>query len=212
MSNPSSSARGLADPSQPAAAFGLALAALIMTIFGFIWLGWGFSASAAFTDFSANAALPATRWILFYVVTLVLLGVSIQALRKGKSRMKAVSTQPDEFWARTGRRFRTVSLLEGAGCGIVVLLAVVFHRMDLLAAGISIVVGIHFLPLARLMHFPPYYAAGIAIILCDLLSVALLRQGAITFYAGVATGAILWIMAIYALFRSRKSLHGATTD
>jgi hypothetical protein len=213
MSSPPSSAQhGLADPSHPeASAFGLALAALIMAVFGFIWLGWGFSASTAFTNFSPNAALPAARWILFYVVTLILLAGSVQALRRAKVRMNAVSAQHDEFWVRTGKKFRIISMLEGAGCGVVVLFAVVFHRTDLLAAGISLVVGIHFLPLASLMHFPEYYAAGIAIILCDLFSVAWLHSSAITFSAGVATGVVLWTMALYALLRSRRFLRDPVT-
>lgn len=77
--------------------------------------------------------------------------------------------------------------------------------MDLLAAGVSLVVGLHFLPLARLFRFPVYYASGIAIILCDLLSWALLRFQGITFKVGVATGTVLWVTAIYALPRTPTS-------
>ena len=40
--------RAISDLSQSAkSAFGLGMAALIMTIFGFVWLGWGFSVSGA---------------------------------------------------------------------------------------------------------------------------------------------------------------------
>src|ERR1700674_2366155 len=87
MSDPSGSAvRALVDRSQPAAsAIGLSMAALIMNIFGFVWLGWGFSVSQAFTDFSANRLLPAARWITLYVVFLALLGISIQALRRANA-------------------------------------------------------------------------------------------------------------------------------
>jgi hypothetical protein len=201
---PNSAQPGLANPSPPVPTFGLGLPAVIQTVFGFIWLSWGFSANAAFTDFSSNRALPAARWITFYVAFLVLLGLAIQALRRGSGRMKALSVERAEFWARSGKKLKLVSMLEGSGCALVALLCVVFHRTDLLAAGISLVVGVHFLPLARLMGFPAYYAAGIAIILCDALSIALLRSDAITFSAGVATGAILWVMAIYTLFLSRR--------
>jgi hypothetical protein len=208
MSNPSNNAvRGMADPSRPAAsAFGLSVAALIMTIFGFVWLGWGFSASQAFTDFSSSRMPPAARWISFYVAFLVLLVWSFGALRKAKARMRSTSIERDEFWVRAGRKFRIISMLEGTGCGIVVFIAVAFHRTDLLAAGISFVVGLHFLPLASLMRFRSYYVAGIAIILCDLFSIALLHSTAITLWAGVGTGAVLWIMAVYALLRSHKFL------
>jgi hypothetical protein len=105
--------------------------------------------------------------------------------------MKAHSAQRDEFWAWTGKQFRLVTVLEGVGCGVVVLLTIVFHRLDLLAAGISLVVGIHFLPLAGRFRFPAYYATGIAIILCDLFSWALFKSDAITVSVGIATGTVL---------------------
>jgi hypothetical protein len=205
MSDQSSNTeRGVADPSQPAiAAFGLGMAALIMTILGFTWLGWGFSADAAFT---------VTQWIIFYLAFLALLGISVHAVRGGNALMKPHSAQRAAFRARTGKKFRIVAILEGTGCGIVVLLTIVFHRLDLLAAGISLVVGIHFLPLAGLFRFPAYYAAGIAIILCDLVSWALLRSDAITVSVGIATGTVLWVTAIYALLRSRKFFRDVTTD
>lgn len=194
--------RGITDPSQPAkSAFGLGMAALIMTIFGFVWLGWGFSVSRPFTDFSSGSLFPATRWLSFYAVFLGLLGFSIQNLRRDKKRMKTLSVSPNHFRSGFAKPFKVISFFEGTGCGIVVLLTVVYHRLDLLAAGISLVVGLHFLPLARLFRFPSYYVAGLLIIVCDLLSLVLLRGESITLAVGVATGAVLWITAIYALLR-----------
>ena len=196
----------LADPSQPgASAFGLGTGALLMTVFGFVWLGWGFSVSQAFINFSSGSALPAARWITFYLLTLALLGVSIQSLRKGKALMGPAAGAA-EFRSRFSKPFRMIVCLEGAACGVVVALVLALHRLDLLAAGISLVVGVHFIPLARLFRFPAYYAAGAAIIVSNLLSVALLRAEAITLSVGVATGAVLWITAIYALLRCRQFL------
>jgi hypothetical protein len=157
---------GLADASQPAlSAFGFSAAALIMTIFGFVWLGWGFSVSTAFTDFSSNRALPATRWITLYVAFLVLLATSVQTVRKSKVSMKSTPATPDELRSRFGKPFRMVCFFEGAACAVVVSLALSFHRLDLMAAGTSFVVGLHFLPLARLFRLRVYYMAGVAVIL-----------------------------------------------
>ncbi len=208
MSDPSGSAvRALVDPSQPvASAIGLSMAAIIMTIFGFIWLGWGLSVSKAFTDFSANRLFPAARWITFYLLFLALLGISVQALRRANARWKALAFQPDDLRSRFNKPFRVITFFEGTGCVVVVLLAVVFHRLDLLAVGISLVVGLHFLPLGRLFQFSAYYVAGVAIILCDLVSVAVLRAEAITLAAGIATGLVLWITAVYALLLCRGFL------
>jgi hypothetical protein len=208
MSDPSGSAvRALVDRSQPAAsAIGLSMAAVIMTIFGFVWLGWGFSVSKAFTDFSANRLLPAARWITFYVLFLALLGISIQALRRANALWKVFAVPSDVLRLRFNKPFRVITFFEGTGCIVVVFLAVVFHRFDLLAAGISLVVGVHFLPLAWRFQFSAYYVAGVAIVLCDLVSVAILRAEAITFAAGIATGIVLWATAMYALLLCRGFL------
>jgi hypothetical protein len=195
---------GLVDPSQPGVSvFGLAMAALIMTVFGFVWLGWGFSVDRAFTDFSTNRSAPAIRWITFYVSFLALLGTSIQVLRKGR---KAFPARGGSFRAGFRKRFRLISLAEGVGCGIVVFLALAFHRLDLLAAAIGVVVGLHFLPLGQLFRFPAYYAAGVAIVASNLLSLILLHHDAITLAAGIATGSVLWITALYALWRAEQLL------
>jgi hypothetical protein len=185
---------------QAGAAFGLGIGALIMTTFGFVWLGWGFSAAQRF---------PVAGWIIFYLVFLALLAAGIRAIRKGRALMKVHPVPRDDSWVKTNKQFKIITILEGVGCGLVVLLTNVFHRMDLLAAGISLVVGLHFLPLAGLFRFNAYYAVGIAIIAGDVLSCALFRGDAITLSVGVATGTILWVTSIYALLRSGKFLgHG----
>jgi hypothetical protein len=76
--------------------------------------------------------------------------------------------------------------------------------MDLLALGISLVVGAHFIPLARLFRFPLYCVTAIAILVCDFVSLAIFKADAITVAVGIATGAILWMTSIYALARARK--------
>lgn len=177
-----------------------------MTVFGFVWLGWGFSVSPAFTNFSSNRALPALRWITLYVVFLALLATSIQAVRKTKAGMKARSETPDQFRSRFSKPFRVICLFEGAACAVVVALALSFQRLDLIAAGISLVVGVHFLPLARLFRLRAYHVAGSAIILTDLLSVSLMKGRNLTLGPAASTGIVLWVTAIYALFNTREFL------
>ncbi len=185
------------------AAFGLGMGALIMTIFGFTWLGWGFSAVETFT---------VTRWIIFYLAALALLAASIQALRRGKAQMKAHPAEGGDFGSGAQKKFRVIGMLEAAGCGMVMFLTVFFHRLDLLPLGISLVVGLHFIPLADLFHFRAYYATGIVIILCDVVSWAVFKADGITISVGLATGSILWLTAIYALARARKFSRSVATS
>lgn len=185
-------------------AFGRSIAAVIMIIFGFFWLGWGFSSWPLFTNFS-RGAWPAVLWILFYGTSLAFLGIGIRALRRTRRQMKILPSGSHDFRSRYGKQFRLISILEGVGCGLVLLLASHFHRMDLLAAGIGVVVGLHFLPLAHLFRFPPYYVTGAAIVLWDVLSSLLLHGSRITLSAGIGTGSVLWITAVYVLSCSSKA-------
>lgn len=197
----------MSDPVQRAGvAFGRSIGAVIMVVFGFFWFGWAFSNSSLFTNFSSGRARPAILWILFYCVSLVFVGIGIRAARRTRRELKALGPSSGDFRSRYGKQFRLISILEGIGCGIVLLLASRFHRMDLVAAGIGVVVGLHFLPLAHLFGFPAYYITGVGIVLCDAVSMVLLQGTTITLSAGIGTGAALWITAVYALCRSPEYL------
>ena len=196
---------GLVDPSQPElSAFGLSTAALFMIVFGFIWLGWGFSSSLAFTDFSSDRVLPAARWVCFYLAFLAFLAVSIVAVLRAKRRMRTLAINPEKLQARFRKPFRTICVFEGAGCAIMVALSLGFHRMDLLAAGISSVVGVHFVPLARLFRINTYFITGAAIIFVDLVSISVSKGQQATLISASATGIILWGTAMHVLILERK--------
>jgi hypothetical protein len=192
-------------------AFGLSIAAIVMGTFGFAWLCWGYAMSPLIAVSSAGA-LPWAGWIVLYIVFLTLLSLALVALRRSRRQVKAAVTNSGYFRDHFGKQFRLISILEVVGIGIVVFLAVYFHRTDLLAAGISVVVGVHFLPLARLFRLPAYHATGIAVVLCGLLSMMFLHGNDIAFAAGIGTGLALWITAGYVLRRSRRLLRDLATQ
>ena len=178
------------------AVFGRGMAAIIMSFFGFVWLGWGFSAVAAVSNF------PPELWAAFFIVTVVLLGFAIAAVRRGRTLMKAQGTSRREFWSQRGRLFRIVTILEVLGCVLVVVLANIFHHPGWIASGISFVVGLHFIPLGSIFDFPAYYFIGSLIAVWAILSVAALKPSNSTAFAALGTGVILWVTAIAVLFRS----------
>jgi hypothetical protein len=184
----------LDSPGRASAAFGLGTAATVLSVLGFLWLGWGL-----------GVADPAAwiLWILLYLAAIVLITVAIRALLLGKALTKLHSVKRDQFWTEHGTQFKLITSFEGVGCGIVVALAVHFHRQEMIAPGIALVVGVHFLPLARLLSFRIYYWVGAAIIVCATLAVLLFRAEAVTGVAGAGTGIVLWITAIYCVRRSR---------
>ncbi|MHB8635373.1 MAG: hypothetical protein ACYC96_02755 [Fimbriimonadaceae bacterium] len=174
---------------------GAGIGALIMSVFGFTWLGWGFSADSAFTP---------VEWVVLYIFAGALVWACAHAIRRDKSR----AGERDEFWAKTGKQFTRLNIAQGVLCGIVVFFAVVGNRLDLLPLGISLVVGVHFLPLAAILRVPAYYATGIAIVAGDALCWTIFRSAALVMSVGVATGGILWLTAAYALFRAAQARRG----
>ena len=188
-------------PMQADKAFGLGIGAIIMVVSGFAWLGWGFSAAESFQP---------SEWIVFYVLTLVLLFFAIRAMRRARQLTRLLHRDGSKLWAAKRTRFLSTALFEGVGCGVVVLFAIVFHRMDLLAAGISLVVAIHFFLLAGLMRFHLYFLPGIAILLVDIAGVAHFRGTEITLATATATGVVLWLTALRATVLSAKASQNAS--
>lgn len=102
----------------------------------------------------------------------------------------------NDFWQKRRKAFRLVTVLEVAGCILVVVLANVFRRPDWVAAGISLVVGLHFLPLGRIFGVASYYWVGALIVVWDILSITALRSWNLTAAVGIGTGLILWATAV----------------
>lgn len=175
------------------AAFGRGLAAIITTGFGFIWLGWGFS---------KIRDLPATIRVVHVSVAAVLMAFAITAVRRGRKMMTEQGGSREDFWQMRRKAFRIVTILEVVGCIAVIILANLFRRPDWIAVGISLVVGLHFLPLGRVFGVASYYWVGTLIVVWDILTITALKSWDWTASAGIATGLILWAAAIYALVRS----------
>ncbi|MEO8945754.1 MAG: hypothetical protein ABI338_04580, partial [Gemmatimonadaceae bacterium] len=147
----------LARAQRAGAAFGRGVGATILSALGFFWLGWGFGSVDSF---------PVARWLALYLTTAVFVTVAVRALLRGKALATLCGVRRDDFWAEHSRQFKLITIFEGSGCGIVLVLTSHFHRPELLASGIALVVGLHFLPLARILQFPVYYWVGAGIVVC----------------------------------------------
>jgi hypothetical protein len=174
-------------------AFGRGIAAVVTTGFGFFWLGWGFS---------VLRGLPAAIWAGYFVVAAALMALAVTAVRRGRKMMRAQGVSRSDFWRKRRKAFAIVTLLEVLGCIIVVILANVFRRPDWIAVGISLVVGLHFLPLGRIFGYASYYWVGTLIVAWDILTITALKSWNLTASVGIATGVILWATAIYVLIGS----------
>lgn len=198
---------------QPAAPSALSAAlylhgmgAIVLTVLGFFWLGWGYGWVPLVVHLSHRTGIAfGVGWLILYVATAILLLWTARAWRQSnKVRFGLASLAGKEMWRQRAGPFKHVLRYEATGVGVVLILALVLHRWDLLAAGISLVVGLHFFPLGVVFRIPAYYVMSIAIVGADLVWLVLFKGPTITVAVGLSTGALFWVAAIHLLLRLRR--------
>jgi len=105
------------------------------------------------------------------------------------------------FNPQTGRTFGLIVGIEFAMAGIGAGLLSWWGRGELIAPWVALVVGIHFIPLAPLLHYPLLYGvaalvSGLALVSIPLAHTQLITVSAVT---GVATGSVLVAAALFSL-------------
>jgi hypothetical protein len=99
-----------------------------------------------------------------------------------------------------GRVIMWSSIGEGVGIFILANVLVNMGYPRLVLPGIAAIVGLHFLPMARAIPFPPFYVLSAALLAAAAAGVVLAQPlGAEV--AGVAAAIALWIASIAALYR-----------
>jgi hypothetical protein len=183
---------------QVEAVIGAGRGALIVGMFGAGWLGWGLGEARAFNGFVGPA---------FGFIALFLPACSIYVIRKGRLLRKQYP--PVSVSTRHGllKSFLLVVLVEVLALSLVSILAYRLHRPDLEPDWYAIVVGLHFLPLAKIFRAPLLGVIGLLITLWCLLCWALFRPNALVISVSIGTGILLWAASASALFRARKIVH-----
>ncbi len=158
------------------------------TLAGGAWVMWGLSVTQAVTA-------PATA--AFILAASLLLICSGYCIVKGRALRKK-----HPFARRPlNKGFLMVTMFEAAGVAGVVMAAQKMARFDALPDWIGIVVGLHFLGLARVFRAPVYYATGVCIVLWCMLSWMLFRGNALVVAVGVGIGVILWATSSFNVTR-----------
>jgi hypothetical protein len=187
------------DPSfQAEAVIGAGRGALIVAMFGAGWLGWGLGQARAFTGFVGPA---------FGFIELFLLACSIYVIRKGRLLRKQYPSMLSSTRHAIRKSFLLVVFTEVVGLLLVWLLANRLHRPDLATDWCAMIVGLHFLPLAKIFRAPHLGVIGILMTLWCVVCWSLFRSNALLISVTVGTGILLWAASVSALFRARKIVH-----
>ena len=100
--------------------------------------------------------------------------------------------------ARKAIKWSTIA--EGAGLCLISNLVILMHRLDLLLPGMALVVGLHFLPIARAAAFRPFYLLGGTMVVSALVGF-IVRAPSGGEIAGFTAATGLWAAAVMAIRR-----------
>jgi hypothetical protein len=184
---------------QPGRVVGAGRGALILAMAGAGWLGWGLSVAHAYNAIVAP---------IFGTVAIVLWAWAIYVMRRGRALRRLLSSSLSEpgFPARP---FAMVVLAEVFAIVAVILLAAGrAHRPDLATDGCALVIGLHYLPLARIFRAPLLTVLGILISLWCVASWAFFQFDALVIAATIGMGDLFWATSVAVLLRTR-SMTGA---
>ena len=174
---------------RPHAMTGMAYGAFIMGFFGCMWLVWGLAPLTDHVSVLIGAAVvfAASLWI-----------PAAALLRRGSRAVRAAGTLGPEEQREQARMGKMFGFVFGAE-GVLIFLAVnVLNNLGLRDYGIcaiAAIVGLHFLPLARLYRRPMYTVVGIVMTLAALASIALPSSIRIPVLA-TTMAAIVWVTCV----------------
>jgi hypothetical protein len=168
--------------------------ALIEAMFGAGWLGWGLGEAKAFNGFTGP---------VFGFSALLLWGCAIYMIRSGRKLRKRFPAVPDSVRRAITKSFSLVVVVEVAAIILVFTLANWLHRPDLAADWCALIVGLHFLPLAKIFRAPRLGVFGILISVWCIFCWVRFRSDALVISATLGTGILLWAASVAALFRAR---------
>jgi hypothetical protein len=167
---------------------GRARGALICAVGGSAWMFW----AAVFAATARTASLA--------LVTVIMILISGWAVSRVRTARRYVDSAADrEHWASIATLFWIDTAAEWVlGAGAVVTL-VHFGRYSLIPQFLGVIIGLHFLPLAKLFRAPRYYVMGTTMILCALASFLAPESSIRDAIACAGIGLPMWVTAVVIL-------------
>jgi hypothetical protein len=167
---------------------GRARGALICALGGSAWMFW----AAVFASTARTVSLA--------LVTLMMMLIGGWAVSRVRAARRYVDSAADrERWASIAPLFWIDTAAEWVlGAGAVVTLAH-FGRYSLIPQFLGVIIGLHFLPLAKLFRAPRYYIMGTTMILCVLASFLVPEGRMRDVMACAGIGLPMWVTAVVIL-------------
>ena len=141
---------------------------------------------------------------MMYAVGMLIRGLMMALAWRRGGRLAA----PEER-RRRGRIVRIASALEGVAIFAAVSVLVNLGRRDLIAPAVAIIVGVHFLPLARSFPAPIYYLTGALLVAVGMAGTLVHDLPARMLTVGIGAAAVLWLSCSIMLLRQVSEIKSA---
>jgi len=141
-------------------------------------------------------------FILDIIVMLLLLALSLRQFRKNKQAYDALAASENQ--KRVGKLFNLINALQWAVIfGVSVILSRIGEGKWIIPA-IIFIVGLHFLPLAKLFGVKRHLIVGVGLIVWSIAYSTLMPYGPQSACGPLGAGLILWLSAIAAIWPVRE--------
>lgn len=176
---------------------GRAVGAMFFTGFGALWLLLALYARQQF-DAASIAA-----------VALIAIALAAAALYL-RTQARRFPQMPED--PAVGRVFGRVNAVQWIAIAVVAFAFPKLHWDAYLMSAITLIVGVHLFPLARLFHYPLHYVTGGVLVAWAALSAAIAPAGALQSTTALGTGTVLWLSAAATLVAALRLTRGATAQ
>ena len=161
---------------------------MFFAVFGGMWLGlW------------AHSEFPESVGALLVIAVLAaaLLVAAYRTYKANSLALQAISKTPESL-----RRSRVFNLVNGGQWGVIVVVALALSQIGYAKwtlPAVIFVIGLHFLPLARLFAYGPHYLTGAALILLACVYPFVAPEGPESAVGALGAGLVLWLSAAWAI-------------
>lgn len=174
----------------------------ILAVAGFVWFGWAISAFD-------NAITAAISLLTATAVSAYLVWAGVRVRRKAagfrRADLKLCSAEQRQANRRLALGFMWTVAGEWTFCGLAAFFTYHFGHGDLFPPALSLVVSLHFFPLAALFRVPYYHATAVLGSLVSLAGLlAPLTPEFRLILVGAGLGAIMWATAAYAFLNADR--------
>jgi hypothetical protein len=174
---------------------GSARGASICAFFGSAWMLWAVA-------FSGN---PTTS--RFLAVSVPAVGLVVSTLARARATRRLPSSSADLERSKAYQRsFRLVVGIEWGLSSIAVFALARIGRFDLIPQVLGVIIGLHFLPLARIFRAPIYYWTASLLVVSEISSLLIPRGYDRNIFSCAAVGIILWATSIAILYRTSAAV------